>query len=194
MFDRAIIELTPGYRLFDAWVRGGKHSIDMLEIATTNGTPSTLRVKSIDNSIDNVLLDSREVSDLRVKFDFKFAFGSFDKKYYVCDLVQRDENWNLLGATSIVVYEPQNQSASASGQIASTASDGERLTVGLSEPAPEGAAMVVSNVLDGSGYTALDVEEGADSATLEVGHLKPGIYVVAYSVGGETVDTAKFAK
>lgn len=193
MFDRAVIELTTALRLFDAWVRGGKHSIDMLEIATTNGTPSTLRVKSTDNSIDNVLLDGREVSDLRLKFNFRYAVG-VGRKYYICDLVQRDINWNLLGATSIVVYEPQSQSASASGQIASTASDGERLTVGLSVPAPEGAAVAVSNVLDGSGYTALDVEEGADSATLEVGHLKPGIYVVAYSVGGETVDTAKFAK
>ncbi|MCM1071835.1 MAG: hypothetical protein NC210_05625 [[Clostridium] fimetarium] len=194
LFDRAIIELTPALRLFDAWVRGGKHSTDMWEILKTDGTPSTLRLTSTDNSIDNVLLDGREVSDIRVKFDFKLAFGSSGKKYYVCDLVQRDENWNLLGATSIVVYEPQNQSAAASGQIASTASDGERLTVGLSEPAPEGAAVAVSNVLDGSGHTTLDVEEGADSATLEVGNLKPGIYVVAYSVGGELVDTAKFTK
>lgn len=196
LFAIADVQLALDSHLYGLWADGGGQRWDVDEYGPMDGGYMNFRYSAPGSAIGGIELPPRHFGLATFRCRFK-EYRDY-KTDYVLDLIQKDEAGNIIGGATLIASTPalvvNPFAASASGQIASTASDGERLTVGLSEAAPEGAAVVVSNVLDGSGYTALDVEEGADSATLEVGHLKPGIYVVAYSVGGETVDTAKFAK
>ena len=65
------------------------------------------------------------------------------------------------------------------------------LEVTLKRPAPTGAMVTVTSVIDGGSKVTSGMPEGAEAITLDVSGLSNGVYVVSYSINSEKIDQKK---
>lgn len=65
------------------------------------------------------------------------------------------------------------------------------LEVTLKRPAPTGAMVTVTSVVDGGSKVTSGMPEGAEAITLDVSGLSNGVYVVSYSINSEQIDQKK---
>lgn len=65
------------------------------------------------------------------------------------------------------------------------------LEVTLKRPAPTGAMVTVTSVIDGGSKVTSGMPEGAEAITLDVSGLSNGVYVVSYSINSEQIDQKK---
>lgn len=65
------------------------------------------------------------------------------------------------------------------------------LEVTLKRPAPTGAMVTVTWVIDGGSKVTSGMPEGAEAITLDVSGLSNGVYVVSYSINSEKIDQKK---
>lgn len=65
------------------------------------------------------------------------------------------------------------------------------LEVTLKRPAPTGAMVTVTSVVDGGSKVTSGMPEGAEAITLDISGLSNGVYVVSYSINSEQIDQKK---
>lgn len=94
-----------------------------------------------------------------------------------------------------IIAMTQSMSAGIIGVVDGTlGAVDSNLEVSLYEEASAGAELVVTSAIDGGKYASEHVGLGQKSATMSVGHLPSGIYVMTLSYDGVAVDSAKFTK
>lgn len=205
LFSSAIVELVPDYVLFGAWKQGGRQASGINELTATAGKPSTFRITSPNNRIWGIAYDGNQIGSM--KFSIRQISTGKAPSEYAFDLIQRDSDNNIVGATTFIsqgasaAAAPAMETAALSIEdeqgietLTPAASVGDVLAVGLKSPAPENAALTVTSVLDGTTGTTTSLQATDETAEIFVGNLKPGVYAVTYTIDGMPVDTAKFTK
>ena len=205
LLSSAIVELVPDYVLFGAWKQGGRHTSGINELTATAGNPSTFRITSPNNRIWGIAYDGNQIGSM--KFSIRLISTGKAPSEYAFDLIQRDSDNNIVGATTFISQAASAASAPAMETSALSLEDeqgietltpaasvGDVLAVGLKSPAPENAALTVTSVLDGTTGTTTSLQAADETAEIFVGNLKPGVYAVTYTIDGMPVDTAKFTK
>ena len=204
LLSSANVELVPDVTLYEAWKRGGRQKIGVQETSSTIGNPSVFRVKDANNSLKGIAYEGGEIGRMALRVRLSL---SGDYPNYAFDLIQRDSDNNIVGATTFIsqaasaAAAPAMETAALSIEdeqgietLTPAASVGDVLAVGLKSPAPENAALTVTSVLDGTTGTTTSLQATDETAEIFVGNLKPGVYAVTYTIDGMAVDTAKFTK
>lgn len=204
LLSSANVELVFDPVLFALWKQGGRQKIGISETSAGAGMPSTFRVTSPNNRLSGIAYENNQIG--RVKFIIRYPLSGSTPNAYAFDLIQRDSKGNIVGATAFIsqgaasaspAMTPSAQSLENEHGIASVtpaASVGDVLAVRLKTPAPENAALAVTSVLDGTSGPVTPLQVADESADIEVGNLKPGVYAVTYTIDGLPIDTAKFTK
>ncbi len=204
LLSSANVELVFDPALFALWKQGGRQKIGISETTAEAGMPSTFRIISPNNRLGGIVYENNQIGAL--KFIIRYPLTGSTPNVYAFDLIQRDSRNNIVGATAFIsqgavsaspAMTPSAQSLENEHGIASltpAASVGDVLAVRLKTPAPENAALAVTSVLDGTSGSVTPLQIAEESADIQVGNLKPGVYAVTYTIDGLPIDTAKFTK
>lgn len=205
LLSSANVELEPDAALYALWKNGGMQKIGVTEKRSTGGRLAVFRIISSNNRLGGIVYEATQTATLKFKIWYP-ATGKAPSEY-AFDLIQRDSDNNIVGATTFIsqaasaAAAPAMETAALSIEdeqgietLTPAASVGDVLAVGLKSPAPENAALTVTSVLDGTTGTTTSLQATDETAEIFVGNLKPGVYAVTYTIDGMPVDTAKFTK
>lgn len=204
LLSSANVELEPNPALYTLWKNGGRQKIGITETLSPAGRPSVFRIISSYNRLGGIEYEGTQPA--MIKFKIRFPATGEAPSEYAFDLIQRDSENNIVGATSFIskaanAAAPAMETSTLSlgdehgiETLTPAASVGDVLTVGLKSPAPENAALTVTSVLDGKTGTTTPLRATDETAEIFVGNLKTGVYAVTYTIDGAPVDTAKFTK
>lgn len=81
--------------------------------------------------------------------------------------------------------------ASEIGMKSVTASATGKVDIEFNSAVPARAAVSIRSLLDGSVVKTVNVAEGSYNTTIDIPTMKPGLYVVTYTVADETMDQQK---
>ena len=76
-------------------------------------------------------------------------------------------------------------------EFVSESSEKDKVNITLKNPAPEGAEVTITSLMDTNERLTVPVSKGTSALDISTGDLKTGIYVVNYSINQEVTDQKK---
>ncbi len=215
IFSEANVDIDICPVLRDAWRRGGSLSNGVTQLPLAGSSFTTLRFTNKLNLLYGIEMHGRDLAKTTLRVTPRRQ--PLSRQKYVLDLVQRDADNHVVGAVTFVLQKSVQAGATEAMSLSvepygsedadmpydydnsirclsSASAVADRLVVELESPAADGASLLVTSVLSAEGCVAVDVPPGESSAEINVGALKPGIYILTYAVNGTAVDTVKFTK
>ena len=102
LFDKAKISMDMSTPIYDAWIRGGNASNDIDYQPLLND--KRVYLKSKYSRVESVIMNDSEFDTVTLRFNFKES--SSTDEYYSFDLIQKDDNGNIVGGETFIVYAP----------------------------------------------------------------------------------------